>query len=139
MVTEAPKVGLANGWTRAFSSADRMHAAAGVPSAAPLTATLCTRPSDPKTIVALDGRFCPLTHDRAAPMTEPRAAWTAPVDGFCGRPIRLSAGLSSGSAGALAWGFPGNAGSAGSDALFSRAASGSGRVGLGGDGRSAVE
>src|SRR5688572_13676515 len=80
-----------------------MQAAAGVPVAAPPTVTPCTRPSEPKTTVAFDGRSCPLTHDRAPPITEPSAACTAPVDGFSGRPVRPSAGLSGGSAGAIPW------------------------------------
>ena len=48
MVAGAVNVGWANGGTRAFESAARMHASAGLPAAPPETVTLWTLPSDLK-------------------------------------------------------------------------------------------
>ena len=46
IVAGALNVGTANGCTRAFISAARMHPSAGFPAAPPVTLTLCTVPSD---------------------------------------------------------------------------------------------
>lgn len=53
-MTPRLKLAAANGWTRALLSAALMQAAAGVPSAGPLTFTPLTSPLEPKTMVALD-------------------------------------------------------------------------------------
>jgi len=51
-VAEPVKVGWANGATRAFIKAARMHSSAGLPAAPPETPTLTTLPSDPKVMAA---------------------------------------------------------------------------------------
>ena len=66
------------GGTRALLSAERMHAAAGFPAAAPLTPTLLTRPLEPKVTVAREGEAIPATQPRAAPRTAAMALWACP-------------------------------------------------------------
>jgi hypothetical protein len=89
-----------------------MQLAAGVPAAGPLTATEDTEPSGPNVICA-GLATPPATQARAAPITLPTAACTAPVDGRSGKPPalvpeagRIPLGAAAGAgAGASATGF----------------------------------
>src|SRR5687768_1736053 len=81
----------AKGSTRARFRAASMHGAAGAAAGGPLRITCDTLPSEANTTVVKAGALAPATQARAAEMTRPTAACTAPVDGLSGSPPEMAA------------------------------------------------
>jgi hypothetical protein len=99
------KLGRLNGPTFPFTSACLMHSSAGVPTAGPETEMVCTRPSDPKVMLAREGASCPFTHALAARLFDCSALAIAPCDGVSGTPaVGAVTGAAAAAAGAAAAG-----------------------------------